>query len=220
MRHCILFQLGADHAQLSGDVRGAGADLVLAGHHVKLVPGVAAVHDALGPQDLAVLAAVQRGQRLLQLLTGEAAGRLTAPAGKDLVGVVVMMMVMPAAAVPAVLVVVLVMVVVAAAVAVLLVLMAMVVAAALVVMLLVLVIVVAARMAVLFVLMVVMVAALVLLIVPVVIVVMVAAVALVVMLLPVVVMVVVMLVLVAVGRVGGGGLGQQLGHKVALAVHH
>ena len=94
--HRVLVQLAADDAQLAGDIGAAGADLVLAGHHVELVPGVAAVHNALGTQDLAVLAAVQGGQCAVQVLAGVAVGCLAAPAGEHLVGVMVMMVVMMA----------------------------------------------------------------------------------------------------------------------------
>src|SRR5699024_7846151 len=90
-------QFGADDAQLAGDVGGAGADLMLAGHHVKLQPAFAAVHNALGAQDHAVIAAVQLGEGFFQRFTAELVGRLTAPAGEHLVGVVVVV-VMPAAA--------------------------------------------------------------------------------------------------------------------------
>ena len=70
----------------------AGADVVLLGHVVKFDPGAAlAVHDALGPQDLAVLSGVQRGQDALNVGLGEGLGRLLAPAGEDLIGVVMVM---------------------------------------------------------------------------------------------------------------------------------
>ena len=51
----VLLQVRADDAQLAGDIGAAGADLVLAGNHVEFVPGVAAVYDALGAQNLSVL---------------------------------------------------------------------------------------------------------------------------------------------------------------------
>ena len=108
-RDLMLLQLGADDAELAGDVGAAGADLVLAGDHVELVPGVAAVHNALGAQDHAVSALVQRVQGLVQILTAVFVGRLLAPAREHLVGVVVMVVMMPAGA-DAVLVVVVLMV--------------------------------------------------------------------------------------------------------------
>ena len=90
----------------------AGADVVLLGHVVKFDPGAAlAVHDALGPQDLAVLAGVQRSQDALDAGLGEGLGRLLAPAGKDLVGVV-MVMVAGAVGIVALVIVVVVMMVV------------------------------------------------------------------------------------------------------------
>ena len=105
----MLLQLGADDAELAGDVGAAGADLVLAGDHVELVPGVAAVHNALGAQDHAVSALVQRVQGLVQILTAVFVGRLLAPAREHLVGVVVVVVMMPAGA-DAVLIVVVLMV--------------------------------------------------------------------------------------------------------------
>ncbi len=105
----MLLQLGADDAELAGDVGATGADLMLAGDHVELVPGVAAVHNALGAQDHAVSALVQRVQSLVQILTAVFVGRLLAPAREHLVGVVVVVVMMPAGA-DAVLVVVVLMV--------------------------------------------------------------------------------------------------------------
>ena len=94
----MLLQLGADDAELAGDVGAAGADLVLAGDHVELVPGVAAVHNALGAQDHAVSTLVQRVQGLVQILTAVFVGRLLAPAREHLVGVVVVVVMMPTGA--------------------------------------------------------------------------------------------------------------------------
>ena len=108
-RDLMLLQLGADDAELAGDVGATGADLMLAGDHVELVPGVAAVHNALGAQDHAVSALVQRVQSLVQILTAVFVGRLLAPAREHLVGVVVVVVMMPAGA-DAVLVVVVLMV--------------------------------------------------------------------------------------------------------------
>ena len=94
----MLLQVRADDAQLAGDIGTAGADLMLAGNHVEFIPGVAAIDDALGAQDHAVSAAVQLFQGAVQILAAVLVGGLFAPAGEDLVGVVVMMMVMMAAA--------------------------------------------------------------------------------------------------------------------------
>ena len=94
----VLLQVRADDAQLAGDIGAAGADLMLAGNHVEFIPGVAAIDDALGAQDHAVSAAVQLFQGAVQILAAVLVGGLFAPAGEDLVGVVVMMMVMMAAA--------------------------------------------------------------------------------------------------------------------------
>ena len=105
----MFLQLGTDHAHLAGNIGAAGADLMLTGHHVELVPGVAAVHNALGAQDHAVSALVQGVQGLVQVLTTVLVGRLLAPAREHLVGVVVVVVMMPAGA-DAVLVVVVLMV--------------------------------------------------------------------------------------------------------------
>ena len=94
-----LVQLGADDHQLAADICTACADFPLAGNVVELQPAVcAAVHDALGAEDHAVIAGVQLGEGVLNVSLGELLSRLDAPAGEDLIGVVVMMMVMMAAA--------------------------------------------------------------------------------------------------------------------------
>ena len=69
----------------------AGPDVVLPGDVVELQPAVLAAHDALGPEDLAVLAGVQLLQNVLNALGGEGLGRLYAPGGEDLVSVVMVM---------------------------------------------------------------------------------------------------------------------------------
>ena len=191
----MLLQLGADDAELAGDVGAAGADLVLAGDHVELVPGVAAVHNALGAQDHAVSALVQRVQGLVQILTAVFVGRLLAPAREHLVGVVVVVVMMPAGA-DAVLVVVVLMVM----------------------LVLVLVVVVMAAVVVVVIVIMVVMVMLVLVLVVIMVVMMMAATVVVVLIVVVVVMMVV-LILVGMGHVGGAGLGQQLGDEVALAVH-
>ena len=192
----MLLQLGADDAELAGDVGAAGADLVLAGDHVELVPGVAAVHNALGAQDHAVSALVQRVQGLVQILTAVFVGRLLAPAREHLVGVVVVVVMMPAGA-DAVLVVVVLMVM-------LVLVLIVVVMAAVVVVVIVIMVVMMMLMLVLVVILVVMMAA---------------AVVVVLIVVVMVMMVVLVLILVGMGHVGGAGLGQQLGDEVALAVH-
>ena len=108
----LLVQLGADDHQFAAHVGAAGTHFPLAGHIVELQPAVGtAVHDALAAQDHAVIAGVQLGEGVLHFGLGELAGRLDAPAGEHLIGVVVMMMVvMAAAAVVAVLMMMLVLV--------------------------------------------------------------------------------------------------------------
>ena len=199
----MLLQLGADDAELAGDVGAAGADLVLAGDHVELVPGVAAVHNALGAQDHAVSALVQRVQGLVQILTAVFVGRLLAPAREHLVGIVVVVVMMPAGA-DAVLVVVVLMVM-------LVLVLIVVVMAAVVVVVVVIVIMVVMVMLVL--------VLVVILIVVLVVMMMAAAVVLVLIVVVMVMMVVLVLILVGMGHIGGAGLGQQLGDEVALAVH-
>ena len=193
----MFLQLGADDAELAGDVGAAGADLVLAGDHVELIPGVAAVHNALGAQDHAVSTLVQRVQGLVQILTAVFVGRLLAPAREHLVGVVVVVVMMPAGADTVLVVVVL-----------------------MVMLVLVLVVVVmAAVVVVVIVIMVVMVMLMLVLIVILVVMMMAAAVVVVLIVVVMVMMVVLVLILVGMGHVGGAGLGQQLGDEVALAVH-
>ena len=171
---------------------------MLAGDHVELVPGVAAVHNALGAQDHAVSALVQRVQGLVQILTAVFVGRLPAPAREHLVGVVVVVVMMPAGA-DAVLVVVVLMVML------MLVLVVVVMAAVVVVVIVIMVMMMVMLMLVLIVVLVVMMMA--------------AAVVVVLIVVVMVMMVVLVLILVGMGHVGGAGLGQQLGNEVALAVH-
>ena len=171
---------------------------MLAGDHVELVPGVAAVHDALGAQDHAVSALVQSVQGLVQVLTAVLVGRLLAPAREHLVGVVVMVVVMMPAGADAVLVVVVLMVM-------LVLVLVVVVMAAVVVVVIVIMVVMVMLMLVLVVILVVMMVA--------------AAVVVVLIVVVMVMMVVLVLILVGMGHVGGAGLGQQLGDEVALAVH-
>ena len=84
-------QLGADDTQPAGVVGMACPDLMLLGDEVELDPLAAlAVHDALGPQDLAVVAGVQGREDPLNVRLGKHLGGLFAPGGEHLVGVVVM----------------------------------------------------------------------------------------------------------------------------------
>ena len=87
----VLLQIRADDAEAARVVGMTGADLVLLRHVVKFNPGaVLPGHDALGPEDAAVLAAVQGGENFFDARLGEGLGGLLAPGGEDLVGVVVM----------------------------------------------------------------------------------------------------------------------------------
>ena len=203
----MLLELGADHTELAGDIGAAGADLMLAGDHIELIPGVAAVHDALGAQDHAVSALVQRVQRLVEILAAVLVGRLLAPAGEHLIGIVVVVV---AAAADAMLIVVMLMMVV-------MLIMVMMAAMLMIVVILVMVMVAAVLMIVVILVMVMMAAMLVVVLILVMVVM--AAMLVVMVVLIMVVMVVVMLLLTGVCLVGGTGLVQQLGHKVALAVH-
>ena len=87
----VLLQLGADDTQPAGVVGMACPDLMLLGDEVELDPLAAlAVHDAFGPQDLAVVAGVQGREDPLNVRLGKHLGGLFAPGGEHLVGVVVM----------------------------------------------------------------------------------------------------------------------------------
>lgn len=69
------------------------ADLVLFGHVVELEPAVLAIHDALGAQDVAVVAAIQLVEHVFERFLAELLRRFLAPGGKDVAGVVMMVMV-------------------------------------------------------------------------------------------------------------------------------
>ena len=189
------------------DIGATGADLMLAGNHIELIPCVAAVHDALGAQDHAVSTLVQRVQRLVEILAAVLVGRLLAPAGEHLIGI---MVVVVAAAADAMLIVVMLMMVV--------ILIMVMMAAMLMVVVILVMIVMAAMLVVVLILVMVMMAAMLVVMLVLVMVVM-AAMLVVMLVLIMVMMVVVMLLLTGMCLVGGAGLVQQLGHKVALAVH-
>ena len=70
----------------------ARADLMLFGHVVEFEPAVLAVHDALGTQDVAVVAAVELVEHVLKSFLAELLRRLLAPGGEDVVGVVMVVM--------------------------------------------------------------------------------------------------------------------------------
>ena len=71
----VLLQLGADDTQPAGVVGMACPDLMLLGDEVELDPLAAlAVHDALGPQDLAVVAGVQGREDPLNVRLGNPLG--------------------------------------------------------------------------------------------------------------------------------------------------
>ena len=89
----MLFELRADNAQTARVVGMTRADLVLFGHVVKFEPAVLAVHDALGAQNVAVVAAVQLVEHVLKSFLAELLRRLLAPGGEDVVGAVMMVMV-------------------------------------------------------------------------------------------------------------------------------
>ena len=111
----MLIDLGADDAQTAHHIGRAVTHIDLAGDIVKVDPlAVLPGDDALGPEDRTEDAAVELAQNILDLVQGVFLRGLHDPAGKDLVGVVMMVMM---------LVVVLVMVMAAAAVAVVIVVM-------------------------------------------------------------------------------------------------
>ena len=201
--HLMFLQLGTDHAHLAGNIGAAGADLMLTGHHVELVPGVAAVHNALGTQYSAVLAGIQRGQDALQLVMAVLVGSLVAPAGEHFVCIVVMMMVMMAAAALAVMVVMVVLMLV------------------LIIVVIMVVVVMAAFVAVVIILvmMVVMLVLILIIVVIIMVVVMVAALVAVLIMVMVVVMML-FLILVRMGSIGSLCFAQKLGNQVALTIHN
>lgn len=86
----MLFELCADDAQAARVVGMARADLVLFGHVVEFEPAVLAVHDALGAQNVAVIAAVELAEHLFKRFLAELLRRLLAPGGEDVVSVVMM----------------------------------------------------------------------------------------------------------------------------------
>ena len=70
----------------------ARADLVLLGNVVKFEPAALAVHDALGTQDVTVVAAVELREDVVERCLGVELGRFLAPGGEHVVGVVMMVM--------------------------------------------------------------------------------------------------------------------------------
>ena len=67
-------------------------DFVFFRHIVKLNPrAVLAIDDALGAKNAAVFPGVQGGENLLDIRLGEGPGSFPAPGGKDLGGMVVVM---------------------------------------------------------------------------------------------------------------------------------
>ena len=71
----------------------ARADLVLLGNVVKFEPAALAVHDALGAQNVTVVAAVELREDVVKRCLGVELGRFLAPGGEHVVGVVMMVMV-------------------------------------------------------------------------------------------------------------------------------
>ena len=95
----MFIQLGTDDAQSTGVIGMTSANLMFFGDLVKLDPGaVFAVYDTLGTQNFAVFTGVQRFQDMMDLVLGIGLGRFLAPAGKDLVGMMVVMVMVVAAA--------------------------------------------------------------------------------------------------------------------------
>ena len=90
----------------------ARADLVLLGNVVKFEPAALAVHDALGTQDVTVVAAVELREDVVERCLGVELGRFLAPGGEHVVGVVMMVMALARGIVALLAVVVMVMVLV------------------------------------------------------------------------------------------------------------
>ena len=91
----VLVQLGTDDAQAAGHLGSAIADVDFAGGVVKVDPtAVRGGDDALRAQDHAESGLVaQLGQDAAQLFFGEGLGRFGAPAGEDIVGMMMVMVV-------------------------------------------------------------------------------------------------------------------------------
>ena len=91
----VLVEVGADHAQATDNVGTAHTDIHLLGNVVKVEPlAVLATKDTLGAKHLACLAAVKCGKNGTKRLLGVGLCGLLADAGKDLVGVVVVVVMM------------------------------------------------------------------------------------------------------------------------------
>lgn len=65
---------------------------MLLGNVVKFEPAALAVHDALGTQDVTVVAAVELREDVVERCLGVELGRFLAPGGEHVVGVVMMVM--------------------------------------------------------------------------------------------------------------------------------
>lgn len=89
----MLVQLRADDAETTGIVGMTGAHLMLLGDIIKFQPAVGPVHNALGAQNMTVLAGIERSEDLLQLGLGKDPGSFLAPGGEHIVRVVMMVMV-------------------------------------------------------------------------------------------------------------------------------
>ena len=94
-----LVQLGADDAQLTGDGRRAGADIVFFGNIVKVDPAaVVAFDDALGTKNHAVFTGIQMMQSMLHRSLVKLLVGFYAPGSEDFISMVVMMVMIVAAA--------------------------------------------------------------------------------------------------------------------------
>lgn len=85
---------------------------MLLGNVVKFEPAALAVHDALGTQDVTVVAAVELREDVVERCLGVELGRFLAPGGEHVVGVVMMVMALARGIVALLAVVVMVMVLV------------------------------------------------------------------------------------------------------------
>lgn len=89
----MLVELGAYDAEAAHNGSGACAYIALAGHVVEVYPAALALYYALGAQHGAVLLPiVQRRKVCLEFVHGKGLGSLHSPAGKHLIGMVMVVM--------------------------------------------------------------------------------------------------------------------------------
>ena len=86
----MLLQVGADHAKTADDLRRPGAHILLSGNIVEEDPTILACNHALGTKHRTELTGIQFLQNSRNLRLGINTGRFLTPAGKHLIGMMVM----------------------------------------------------------------------------------------------------------------------------------